>query len=161
MNLPTSRSEAQAKSAMKYDTGKLCKNGHSGPRYTLSGVCALCLKASQERMNEAYRSSLDPLRHERKRFAKTTRVANWRVPAHEVDALTAIVSSLLSCRFPDLVGHADLTVMPRPREERGGTVRVDFLLHTDDARAVQLICDDALARFGLDHVQRARLEHLP
>ena len=157
MTFPTSRADAQALGVGKYDTGQTCKNGHSEPRYTLSGTCAGCLRDSQARINAAYHASLDPLRHERKRFGLSTRVTAFRVPTHELAALGSIAASLLAYRFPTLDGHVPLTVDAKARGELGGTVRADFLHHTEDAKALSMLCDDALARFGLSQVQRASL----
>ena len=46
--------EAQRAGRMKYRTGKPCKRGHTGPRYTCSTYCCKCqaenARAARERM---------------------------------------------------------------------------------------------------------------
>lgn len=50
-NLPSNRKDALAVGATRYFTGKLCKHGHTSPRYAGDGSCAECgrlkLKAYQ------------------------------------------------------------------------------------------------------------------
>lgn len=156
MTLPTSRAEAQALGANKYDTGQPCRNGHTGPRYVLSGVCAECLRVSQRRATAAYNASLDPLRKERAAFARDVVVARERIPVGRYEAVAVIAEGLLSVRFPALVGHVAMRAAPHAHEERGGTARYDFLLHRDDRAALHLVCEDTLRQLGIDVVSLYR-----
>lgn len=152
MTLPTSRAEAQSLGERKYDTGKPCRNGHTGPCYTQSGVCAECLRVSQRRAEAAYHASLDPLRHERAAFVRDVVVARERVPVERYDTLATIAEGLLAVRFPTLVGHVAMRGEPHKCDERGGTARYDFLLHRDDRAALHMVCEDTLRQFGIDVV---------
>lgn len=42
----TTREQAKAAGEIHYYTGKVCKSGHSGHRYTKSGVCIGCARAA-------------------------------------------------------------------------------------------------------------------
>ena len=42
------RREAKAQGLDKYNTGKPCRNGHIGDRYTRNGMCCECCKISNE-----------------------------------------------------------------------------------------------------------------
>ncbi len=44
--LPKSRTEALAIGSNKFDTGKICSNGHLSYRYTTSGTCAECINGT-------------------------------------------------------------------------------------------------------------------
>jgi 5-methylcytosine-specific restriction endonuclease McrA len=47
MRIEAARQEALATGAKKYSTGKPCKHGHNGPRYTATAHCVIChLRAS-------------------------------------------------------------------------------------------------------------------
>ena len=50
----TTRKEALKRGARTYRTGKLCKNGHDAPRYTLSGACSECISESKIREREMF-----------------------------------------------------------------------------------------------------------
>lgn len=44
--MTTPRAAAIAAGLDRYQTGKPCKNGHDGPRYTASGTCVACVAVS-------------------------------------------------------------------------------------------------------------------
>ena len=50
--LPRTLTEAKTRGSLHYFTGKMCKNGHVGVRFTLSAVCATCSREATKRHNE-------------------------------------------------------------------------------------------------------------
>jgi hypothetical protein len=44
--LPNSQTSAAAEGQRKYNTGKPCKHGHIADRWTVSGACCACTRAS-------------------------------------------------------------------------------------------------------------------
>ena len=43
------RREAKAQGLEKYNTGKLCRNGHMADRYVLNGNCIECCKITNQK----------------------------------------------------------------------------------------------------------------
>jgi hypothetical protein len=146
--IATTRADATARGLNKYDTGKPCRNGHRAFRYTQSGVCAECLKASQQRA-QAEHAATAPQRADERRFALHACIVRERVPEAQVESLQTMAEALLACRFPALVGIIEPRCSPRPDKPAAGTVEAAFLVHNDDRAAFHGLCDNALRAAGL------------
>lgn len=145
------RAQARAAGLNKYDTGKPCRNGHRAERYVQSGVCLVCLRASQQRAQAEHAAGAAE-RGERKRFAVHVCSQTERVPEAQLGGIATIAEALLSCRFPALAGLVEFRCNPRPCKPAGGTVQATFLVHLDDRAAFHAICSDALRAAGLHAV---------
>lgn len=51
------RKEALVCGDLFYNTGKVCKNGHTANRYTLTGACIDCLKMNARKEKEIFRKA--------------------------------------------------------------------------------------------------------
>lgn len=47
------RKEAAERGLKKYNTGRLCKNGHGSDRYTATGACESCIRGYQQQYIKA------------------------------------------------------------------------------------------------------------
>src|ERR1700740_869422 len=51
------RLEARKLGFIRYNTGRMCRNGHNCDRYVASGECILCIRSYQRRKNENSRKN--------------------------------------------------------------------------------------------------------
>jgi hypothetical protein len=142
------RAQAFAAGLSKYDTGKPCRNGHRAMRYTQSGTCEACIRASQLRAQAEHNAGA-PEREARKQYALNIVAQPERVPSAMLDSLVTIADAMLACRFPTLAGLVDFRCNPKPCKAIGGTVQATFLVHLADRAAFHSICDNALHELGV------------
>jgi hypothetical protein len=57
MDTPDSQSKALLLGVPKYKTGKPCKHGHVGERWTLTGGCCQCIVERVNKRREAFRQA--------------------------------------------------------------------------------------------------------
>lgn len=153
------RAQAAQAGLNKYDTGKPCKNGHRAMRYTQSGTCEGCLRASQQRAQAVHAASA-PERAARKQFALHVVSVAERVPDAQLGSLQTMAEALLSCRFPSLAGLVEFRCNPRPCKAVAGTIQATFLVHVEDRQAFHGLCDNALRAASMidAHGLAARME---
>ena len=85
MNEIKTRRQAADAGESKYFTGKPCKHGHTGPRYTCSGICCAC----NSQLAKSYNGRLA-------KIANNRAAGNFAYPAHPDDhaALLAYAQGL-------------------------------------------------------------------
>ena len=83
MNICKERSDAKETGAMRYFTGKPCRNGHVSERWTSTAICVACNKLIHKPNMSAEQKEKDRIRslnYGRKHMAKATaKVKQWRI----------------------------------------------------------------------------------
>lgn len=116
------RKTAQLGGFPKYFTGKPCKNGHLVERYTQSGVCQACLRASSS--TRVKKVELPEEREAREAFVERrtailSQLVEVRVlarPGADLDTLYEMAEGLCRARFPDILDMDAVGTRAKVRE---------------------------------------------
>lgn len=153
MRSTMTRAEARAQGLRHFYSGEPCRHGHNGIRYTQSGACYACIKASVDQMRNEFKAAqeADVARPELIRFIKETLIVNVRLPEAQVRSLGSIVAGMLSARFPLLVAHERVNMAPASTLSRrmGSTCMATYLAHRDDAAAIKTLAENAMRAHAL------------
>ncbi len=137
MGTPTGRKEAFAAGQLKYNTGKVCKNGHLSDRYTRNGACIECLRVANVALSTAL--ALAP-NAKRDAIAQLVRMG-MRIFHIDVPKFAELATALVQARYPILT-RADVAGNGKCTGDAAGTGFYPFLVHADD---VQMLRDVASA----------------
>ena len=143
-----SRSEAKSRGLNRYYTGAPCKNGHNSYRYTQSGTCASCIRATSSAVVDADR----PLRND----AMSQLVqAKFRLFHDDLEVFTASAFAFASMRFP-VLRKVDVYpgLLPADRDPFQGLYK--FYCHADDLWQLRSVADQFIKARELDAAKERR-----
>lgn len=147
------RAEARTAGLRHFYSGEPCRHGHNGIRYTQSGACYACIKASIDKTRGEFRDAqaADVARPELVRFVNETMILNVRVPEAQVRSLGSVVAGMLAARFPLLVAHERVNMAPASVLSRrtGSTCMATYLTHRDDVPAIKTLAENAMRAHAL------------
>lgn len=138
-DLPKNRKLAVAAGVKKFFTGEPCKHGHVAYRYTQSGTCSACIRASVDAVSEALRSDKpDPSVARAARRAALEQLVEIQVRSRPeaVAAIRALAGSLVTMRFPEL-NNNDAWSNKSGTNPAGGTLLYKMYVHSDDIQFIR------------------------
>lgn len=119
-----SRSAAKISGATSYFTGQPCRNGHVAMRYTQSGTCAECIKASSSKT-----VNVDAIA--RRAFKQQLIQAKFRLFDIDRETFAFAVWSMTAVRCPQIL-MSDIESKNAGLDRVAGTGMYTYYLHVDD-----------------------------